>query len=429
MERKIALEIEEKPSQMNLKTCLVGVGGAGGNIVSYLYKNLTEQIKKHAHLEESLNIEYVAINTDQQDLTKIEINIPLCIGPNVCHGFGAGSEPEKGKEAAEDSKEEIINLLKDFDFIILFAGLGGGTGTGATPEICKYLLEIEDNRQRTILVVYIYPFSNMESARMLANECIKKTNEYLKNKGSMFLVSNEKFTGIKSVGNSFTDIFTKVNREIEKIIITLIEVLYLPGTINTDFSDMSNVLKKGTIANLSIGKINDVDDEPSEAIKKLKNNICFSEEIFNNAKSAIIYFFSKFFGRNHINEIMGDKTIINAQTVHTILGANEDFSEAKIFLLITSDFTEDLLNKWIVESDSYKESLKPRYLKEKNINEENTISQKEEKEESSIPKMVKNTLQHEPPKIMGILNVDENILDSDTPALARLNNQLRFPKK
>ncbi len=427
---------EEEPRQHILRTCLIGVGGAGGNIISALYEAFAshKMAKPQSFFQ---NIDFLAINTDAQDLKKLKGVDTHCIGDQVCGGLGAGADPKKGAESALESKEELLQRLDNFEFIFIFAGLGGGTGTGATPEICKALVE-QNKPHRLVVVCYIYPFATVRSQRVMSNACIKTTSDQLNKNGGIILLSNEKYVGYRLRGDreiedTFTDTFEKVNKDLIKLMMVFMETIYIGGTLNLDYSDFVKIVKDGgPILNMSYGIANDDDETPHEVIDSLRKGISFSPVVFSHAKGALINFFNKRFGRDSIREILGDVSVLeHNDSIQLNYGINESSEQMKIFMLISTEYSEEMLNEWVRESDEFSQRIHQEV--KSRIQRTHQIKQDYEPQDisppfSSLKKPEITQTANNPDGKFAIYSITEEILDNPMPALSRINRKLRFPR-
>ena len=157
---------------------VIGVGGSGGNAINTMVeKNLK-------------GVEFIAANTDLQALEKSSADVRLQLGPGITRGMGAGADPEKGRDAAQESYEEIRNTLSDADMVFITAGLGGGTGTGAAPVIAK---QSKENGALTVAVV-TKPFYFEAKTRMRNAEL--GWEELKKYADTIITVPNDRLLGL-----------------------------------------------------------------------------------------------------------------------------------------------------------------------------------------------------------------------------------------
>lgn len=204
---------------------VVGVGGGGSNAVNHMY---SLGIK---------DVEFVVCNTDHQALESSSVPLKLQIGTNLTSGLGAGANPEKGRSAALESKEEIRDLLaEDTKMIFITAGMGGGTGTGAAPVIAQVARELD------ILTVGIVtaPFAFEGKKKMgAADEGIKELKKYC---DTVIVIMNDKLREI--YGNlSISDAFAQADNILTTAAKGIAEIITVPGYVNVDFEDVKTVMR------------------------------------------------------------------------------------------------------------------------------------------------------------------------------------------
>lgn len=215
------------------KILIVGVGGGGGNAVNSMIK---------AGIN---NVEYLALNTDQQALSKLSAK-KMAIGEKLTKGLGAGANPEVGKAAALESKEAIQNALQGVDLLFIAAGMGGGTGTGAAPVVAQIAKELEI---LTIAVV-TKPF-NFEGVRRMKNA--EMGIENLKgNVDSLVIVQNEKLNRDKNF--SIMDAFAKADEILLQGIRGITDIVVQDGRINLDLADIKCVMRNSGMAHMGVGE-------------------------------------------------------------------------------------------------------------------------------------------------------------------------------
>ena len=208
-----------------IKIKVVGIGGSGGNAISRMRKEKLE------------GIEFLAINTDHQDLAKTKADIKLRIGKKITKGLGTGMRPEIGEAAARESSEEIFQALKGGDMVFLTYGAGGGTGTGAGPVVA------EISKKLGILTVAIVtlPFSFEGETRMkIAKEGILKLRE---NVDSLILIKNDKLFEILDPKTKISFAFWFCDNILREGVMGISSLINSPGIININFADIKSVLK------------------------------------------------------------------------------------------------------------------------------------------------------------------------------------------
>lgn len=220
----------------NTKIKVVGVGGAGGNAISRM---AVCQIQ---------GVELMAINCDAQDLQKIKVAKTLRIGRNLTKGLGAGMNPEIGRLAVEEQKEEIVQLLRGADMVFVTCGLGGGTGTGAAPVVA----EIAKDLGSLVVAVVTTPFSFEGAYRA---QVAKEGLEVIKSKvDTLLTISNEKILSLGDKTSTLLSAFWACDEVLRQAVQGITDLIMLPGIINVDFADVKAVLKDSGPAFFSQGK-------------------------------------------------------------------------------------------------------------------------------------------------------------------------------
>jgi len=213
-----------------VKIKVIGVGGGGGNAINdMLYSGVT-------------GVEYIAANTDKQDLEKSLAHRKLQIGEKLTKGQGAGAEPEIGRLAAEEDIEKIQELLKGTDMLFITAGMGGGTGTGAAPVIAKAAKELD---VLTVAVV-TRPF-NFEGEKRKRNS--ESGIELLRqNVDSLVIIPNDKLFDLPDKNITMLNAFKEANNILRIGIKAVVDLVLGQGFINLDFADIKSVLKNSGVA-------------------------------------------------------------------------------------------------------------------------------------------------------------------------------------
>lgn len=217
------------------KIKVIGVGGAGNNAVNRMIEaGIT-------------SAEYIAVNTDAQILACSKAATRIQIGGQRTKGLGAGALPEVGREAAEESKEELMRAIEDTDLLFIAAGMGGGTGTGAAPVIAKIA---KDKRILTVAVV-TEPFDfEGRHRRENANKGIEQLRKYV---DTIILIPNEKITEIVPKTASIADSFRVADDVLRQGIRGIADLIVTPSLINLDFADVRTILKDKGLAHMGVG--------------------------------------------------------------------------------------------------------------------------------------------------------------------------------
>ena len=239
-------ELMDSYSQSNAIIRVIGIGGGGGNAVQHMLA---------ANVE---GVEFVCANTDSQALKNSSARTVLQLGSGVTKGLGAGANPDVGRQSALEDRDRIVDMLEGADMVFLTAGMGGGTGTGASPVVAQLAKELG------ILTVAVVtkPFSFELRRRMkIAEEGIAELAEHV---DSLITVPNEKLISVLGRGVTLTDAFKAANDVLLGAVQGIAELITRPGMINVDFADVSTVMSEKGRAMMGSGKATG-DDRASQA--------------------------------------------------------------------------------------------------------------------------------------------------------------------
>jgi cell division protein FtsZ len=218
---------------------VLGVGGGGSNAVSRMYK------------EKLPVVEYYALNTDAQHLSRCDVHYRIPLGRNLTRGLGAGAQPELGRQAAEESRAEIEQAVRGADMVFLAVGMGGGTGTGAAPVVAQIAKE---SGALTIAVVS-RPFGfEAQMRRRNADEGLERLQDHV---DTMIVIPNDRLLALneeQSNSYSWEDALKLADSVLHQGISAIAEVVTVPGEINVDFADVKTILTGAGQAWLSIGR-------------------------------------------------------------------------------------------------------------------------------------------------------------------------------
>ncbi len=240
---------EIKPNiETSAKIKVVGVGGGGGNAVNRM-------------IEAGIRgVEFIAINTDVQALQNNRASYKLNIGKTITRGLGAGMEPEIGKKSAEESQNEIRELLKGSDMVFIACGLGGGTGTGASPVVA----EIAKDLGALTIAVVTKPFFFEGSARQRVAE--EGYTNLAAKVDTIITVSNEKLLEIIDKRTTFVDSFKMADNILRQGVQGISEIITVPGIINADFADVKTIMSGTGSALMGVGQASG-ENKAAEAVK------------------------------------------------------------------------------------------------------------------------------------------------------------------
>jgi len=214
---------------------VVGVGGAGNNVVNRMVKSGTK------------GVEFIAINTDKQALSVSSATQKIQIGEKLTHGQGAGSDPEIGKRSAEESRNNIAKSFEDADMVFITAGMGGGTGTGAAPIVADIA------RESGILTVGVVtkPFSFEGKRRM--DQAKQGINELLGKVDSLLIIPNDRLKFATDQRVTFANAFEIADDVLHQAVTSISDLIKNTGFINLDFADVTTIMKDAGFAHMGVG--------------------------------------------------------------------------------------------------------------------------------------------------------------------------------
>jgi cell division protein FtsZ len=228
---------------------VIGVGGGGGNAIEHMVAQNIE------------GVEFIAINTDAQVLRSSSANVTLQIGSGVTKGLGAGANPNIGRQAAEEDRETIRQALEGADMIFITAGMGGGTGTGAAPEVAKVAKEL--GILTVAVVTKPFPFEGKKRTDF-AEQGIEELSKYV---DSLITIPNEKLLKVMGKGTPLLQAFSAANDILSGAVQGIAELITRPGLINVDFADVRTVMSEMGTAMMGHGSASGEDraEEASES--------------------------------------------------------------------------------------------------------------------------------------------------------------------
>lgn len=214
---------------------VIGVGGGGGNAVEHMVSQSIE------------GVEFIAVNTDAQVLRSSSADVTLQIGSGVTKGLGAGANPNIGRQAAEEDRETIRQSLEGADMVFITAGMGGGTGTGAAPEVAKIAREL--GILTVAVVTKPFPFEGKKRTEF-ADQGIDELSKYV---DSLITIPNEKLLKVMGRGTPLLKAFSEANDVLRGAVQGIAELITRPGLINVDFADVKTVMSEMGTAMMGSG--------------------------------------------------------------------------------------------------------------------------------------------------------------------------------
>ncbi|MGI6029307.1 MAG: cell division protein FtsZ [Candidatus Heteroscillospira sp.] len=214
---------------------VVGVGGAGNNVVNRMVNSGTT------------GVEFIAVNTDKQALAVSSADQKIQIGEKLTHGQGAGSDPEVGKRSAEESKNNIAKCFEDADMVFITAGMGGGTGTGAAPIIADIA------REAGLLTVGVVtkPFGFEGKRRM--DQALKGISELLGKVDSLLIIPNDRLKYATDQKVTLANAFEIADDVLRQAVTSISDLIKNTGFINLDFADVTTIMKGAGYAHMGVG--------------------------------------------------------------------------------------------------------------------------------------------------------------------------------
>lgn len=326
----------------NARIKVIGVGGGGNNAINHMIRSNVK------------NVEFIAVNTDNQALNRSEVPLEnrIQIGTKMTRGLGAGANPEVGKKAAEESREEIQKALADTDMVFISAGMGGGSGTGAAPVIAQIA------REMGILTVgaVTMPFDwegkkRMQQAiegRKALHECVdtlitipnNRLREYLKQQNKKVVL---------------TQAFQEVDNVLRFAVQGICDLILIPGLINLDFADIKTIMQVKGSSLMGIGQAEGEGRAKKATLAAMHNPLL--EHGIDNAKGVI---FNVTGGPDFTYDDLDEASEIIAQHVspdaNIIVGAvvKEELEEGKIQVtVVATGFDENVATKENTISKSF----------------------------------------------------------------------------
>ena len=255
--------------ELKPRILVLGVGGAGGNAINAMIDSGME------------GVEFVAVNTDAQDLKMSKADAKIQIGMNLTKGLGAGAKHDIGQAAADESLNEILNYMQGANMVFITSGMGGGTGTGASHVIAKAARELN------ILTVGVttLPFSYEGPKRM--RRAVEGLEEFKKHLDTVIVVPNQNLFKIASETTTFEESFNLSNNVLKHGVQSVTDLMVRPGMINLDFADVETVMSSMGKAMMGTGEA-EGENRAMTATEMALNNPLIDEYSLQGAKGLLI---------------------------------------------------------------------------------------------------------------------------------------------
>ena len=248
---------------------VVGVGGAGGNAINRM-------VASGMH-----GVEFISVNTDNQDLEMSAADVTLCIGESITRGLGAGAKPEIARQAVEEDRDKVAEHLTDTDLVFITAGMGGGTGTGAAPVVAH--IAKEQGALAVGIVTEPFQFEGLPRMRN-AQAGIAELQEYV---DTLIVIKNQRLLSICARDTTLEEAFSKADDVLLQATRGIADLITINGMINLDFNDVKTVITEGGDAIIGVGSHRG-ENRALEAAKKAIKSPLIEDISIAGAKGALI---------------------------------------------------------------------------------------------------------------------------------------------
>lgn len=334
------LEIKTNGADSAAKILVVGVGGAGNNAVNRMIE------------ENIIGVEFVCVNTDKQHLKTCKAPSCIQIGEKLTKGLGAGAQPEIGEKAAEESIEELTEIIKGSDMVFVTCGMGGGTGTGAAPVVAQIA------KQLGILTVGIVtkPFKFEAKARM--NNAVGGIDKLKENVDTLIVIPNDRLLEIVDRRTTMPDALRKADEVLQQGVQGITDLINVPGLINLDFADVQTVMKDKGVAHIGIG-IGKGDDKCIDAVKQAITSPLLETTI--EGASHVIINVSGDISLVEANEAATFVQELAGENANIIFGAMyDDTTQDEVTITVIATGLEEISNGEAIKAPSFLNNSVPK---------------------------------------------------------------------
>lgn len=300
---------------------VVGVGGGGGNAVNRMIEN---DVK---------GVDFVVINTDAQVLRLAKADVRLQIGKQLTKGLGAGADPQIGRQAAEESEDDIREILKGSDMVFITAGLGGGTGTGACPIVAKIAKELGCLTVGIVTKPFTFEGRKRHMQAVSGLQALKPLVD------TLIVVPNDKLLSMADRNLTMLESFREVDNVLRRGVQGIAEIVTIPGLINVDFADVRNVMKNKGTALMGIGIASGPNRAIEAARKAIKSPLL--EIDISGATDAIVFITSDIdVTMQEVYDVTNEIRNASSQDIDIVMGTgfNVDLQGELIVTVIATGF-------------------------------------------------------------------------------------------
>ncbi|MFD2656270.1 MULTISPECIES: cell division protein FtsZ [Gracilibacillus] len=359
---------------------VIGVGGGGSNAVNRMIEHGVQ------------GVEFIAVNTDAQALNLSKAEVKMQIGTKLTRGLGAGANPEVGRKAAEESKEQIEEILKGSDMVFVTAGMGGGTGTGAAPVIAQVAKELG---ALTVGVV-TRPFTF--EGRKRATQAVSGIDGLKSSVDTLIVIPNDRLLEIIDKNTPMLEAFREADNVLRQGVQGISDLIATPGLINVDFADVKTIMADKGSALMGIG-VATGESRAAEAAKKAISSPLLETSI-DGAHGVLMNITG---GTNlSLYEVQEAADIVTSaadQEVNVIFGSviNEDLKDEIVVTVIATGFDESQIKnaqnkpKSVLQASSPKrEKQQPEKTQEPSPSSSSSSRPKQEEDTLDIPTFLRN---------------------------------------
>lgn len=230
----IAFELDHEQEPV-ARIKVVGAGGAGGNAIRRMIDSGLSRV------------EFIAVNTDEQVLHKSSATTQICVGSNITRGLGAGGRPEIGRQAVEEDRERVASALAGADMVFITAGMGGGTGTGASPVIAELARDIGALTVGVVTTPFLF------EGRKRISRAQDGLSELRENVDTLIVISNQRLLQVLPGKTPINEAFREADNVLRQAVQGITDIILVPGLVNLDFADVRTVMSHRGNATMGTG--------------------------------------------------------------------------------------------------------------------------------------------------------------------------------
>ncbi|ASI35821.1 MULTISPECIES: cell division protein FtsZ [Exiguobacterium] len=385
------LHFDEMMDQV-AKIKVIGVGGGGSNAVNRMIEHGVQ------------GVEFIAVNTDAQALNMSQADVKLQLGAKLTRGLGAGANPEIGKKAAEESREQLTEILSGADMVFVTAGMGGGTGTGAAPVIAEISKEIG------ALTVGVVTKPFMFEGRKRMQHAVSGVQNFKEKVDTLIVIPNDKLLEIVDRNTPMLEAFKEADNVLRQGVQGITDLIAVPGLINLDFADVKTIMTEKGSALMGVG-VATGEHRATEAAKKAISSPLLETSI-EGAKGVLMNITGS--ANLSLYEVTEAAQIVQSaadEEVNLIFGSviNDNLEDEIIVTVIATEFENEPLDFEIPSAqEMMKNLLKKKQATPTPAATEEPKPQVEETPVSSNPEPAKGS------------DVEETM---DIPSFLRRNNR------